>query len=110
MTSNSVHKKLVQCISEEISFSRFEYILKNETDENNRIRVGWITETGKKRYYDMYWDRGAYVGGNAGGSDTKAEMDMYNVPVVGLDGDCRTLDFNTVYKVRFNNKTYKVNN
>lgn len=110
MTSNSVNNKLVEFISAEISFSDFEYMLKNETDENNTIRVGWITETGKKRYYDMYWIDGPIGNGISGGSDTKAEMDMYNVPVVGLDGDWRTLDFNTVYKVRFNNKTYKVNN
>jgi hypothetical protein len=107
MTSNDVNKKLVQFISETISFSDFEYMLKNETDENNPIKVGWITETGLRRYYDMYWDRGAYVGGNAGGSDTKAEMDMYNIQIA--PNDWRTLDFNTVYKVRFNNKTYKVN-
>ncbi len=108
MTSNIVSKKLVEFISQEISFSDFEYMLKNETDENNPIKVGWITETGKKRYYDMYWDSAAYVGGDAGGSDTKAAMDMYNIQI--SPEDWRTLDFNTVYKVRFNNRTYKVNN
>ena len=110
MTSNSVHKKLVEFISQTISFSEFEDILLNQATESNPARVGWITETGKKRYYDMYWIDGPIGNGIDGGSDTKAEMDMYNVPVVGLDGDWRTLDFNTVYKVRFNNKTFKVNN
>jgi hypothetical protein len=108
MTSNSVNNKLVQFISQEISFSDFEYMLKNETDADNTIRVGWITETGRKRYYDMYWDSAAYEGGNAGGSDTKAEMDMYNIQIA--PNDWRTLDFNTVYKVRFNKRTYRVNN
>ena len=108
MTSNSVHSKLQHFISAEISFSEFEYMLKNETDENNTIRVGWITETGKKRYYDMYWVDGPIGDGIAGGSDTKAEMDMYNIQIA--PDDWRTLDFNTVYKVRFNNKTYKVDN
>ena len=110
MTSNSVHSKLQKFISAEMEFSEFEYILKNQTDESNPIRVGWITETGRKRYYDMYWIDGPIGNGIAGGSDTKATMDMYNVPVVGLDGDWRTLDFNTVYKVRWDNKTYRVNN
>ena len=109
MTSNSVHKKLVNFISETISFSDFEQMLYNSSPRWP-VRVGWITETGKKRYYDMYWIDGPIGDGIAGGSDTKAAMDMYNVPVVGLDGDWRTLDFNTVYKVRFNNKTYKVDN
>ena len=110
MTSNSVSKKLVEFISQEISFSEFEDILLNQATVSNPARVGWITETGRKRYYDMYWDSAAYVGGDAGGSDTKAAMDMYNIQVVGIDGDWRTVDFNTVYKVRFNKKTFKVNN
>jgi hypothetical protein len=108
MTSNSVSKKLVEFISQTISFSEFEDILLNQATESNPARVGWITETGKRRYYDMYWDSAAYEGGNAGGSDTKAEMDMYNIQIA--PDDWRTLDFNTVYKVRFNNKTFKVNN
>ena len=108
MTSNLVHSKLQHFISEEISFSEFEDILKNQATRSNPVRVGWITETGRKRYYDMYWDTAAYVGGDAGGSDTKAEMDMYNIQIA--PDDWRTLDFNTVYKVRFNNKTYKVDN
>jgi len=110
MTSNSVNKKLQHFISQEISFSEFEDILINQTSASNPARVGWITETGKRRYYEMYWDSAAYVGGDAGGSDAKAAMDMYNIQVIGLDGDWRTVDFNTVYKVRFNNKTYKVDN
>ena len=110
MTSNIVSNKLVEFISQTISYAEFEDILLNQATESNPARVGWITETGRKRYYDMYWIDGPIGNGIAGGSDTKAEMDMYNIPVVGLDGDWRTLDFNTVYKVRFNNKTFKVNN
>jgi len=108
MTSNSVSKKLVEFISQEISFAEFEDILINQTSVNNRARVGWITETGRKRYYDMYWVDGPIGDGIAGGTDTKAAMDMYNIQIA--PDDWRTLDFNTVYKVRFNNKTYKVNN
>ena len=108
MTSNSVSKKLVEFISQEISFAEFEDILINQTSVNNRARVGWITETGRKRYYDMYWVDGPIGDGIAGGTDTKAAMDMYNIQIA--PDDWRTLDFNTVYKVRFNNKTFKVNN
>ena len=108
MTSNIVSNKLVEFISQTISYAEFEDILLNQATESNPARVGWITETGRKRYYDMYWDDAKYKGGNAGGSDTKAEMDMYNIQI---DDDVwRTVDFNTVYKVRFNNKTFKVNN
>lgn len=110
MNQNSVLKNMMQFAPQEITFSEFEDILKNQATANNPVKVGWVTELGLNRFYDMYWDRGAYVGGNAGGSDTKALVDMFNVPVVGEDGDWRTVDFNTVYKIRFNNKSYKVIN
>ena len=109
MTSNSVHKKLVNFISETISFSEFEQMLYNSSPRWP-VRVGWITETGKKRYYDMYWIDGPIGDGIAGGSDTKAAMDMYNIRVIGLEGKWRTIDFNTVYKINYRGKAYKVNN
>lgn len=109
MTSNSVFKKMQQFISEEVSFSEFEQMLLNSS-ARWPVKVGWITETGKRRYYKMYWDENRYVGGNAGGSDTKAEMDMYNIRVLEQDGKWRTIDFNTVYKIQWRGKTYKVNN
>ncbi len=109
MTSNSVHKKLVNFISEEISFSEFEQMLYNSSPRWP-VRVGWITETGRKRYYDMYWIDGPIGDGIAGGSDTKAAMDMYNIRVIGLEGKWRTIDFNTVYKINYRGKAYKVNN
>ena len=108
MTSNSVHSKLQHFISAEISFAEFEDILLNQATPSNPVRVGWITETGRKRYYDMYWIDGPIGDGIAGGTDTKALEDMYNIPVVGLRGTWRTLSYDTVYKFRFNNKTYRV--
>lgn len=113
MTSNSVFKKMQNFISEEMDFSTFERILKRQTSQSKPMRVGWITETGRKRYYDMYWVPGPTSAPRTPArkmSNTKRRMDMYNIQVLGLDGNWRTLDFNTVYKVRWENKTYKVNN
>jgi hypothetical protein len=113
MTSNSVFKKMQNFISEEMDFSTFERILKRETSFANPMRVGWITETGRKRYYDMYWVPGPLSEARTPArkaSNTKRRMDMYNIQVKGIDGEWRTIDFNTVYKVRWDNKTYRVNN
>jgi hypothetical protein len=110
MNPNTTHNKILTFAVKEITFSEFEDILKNQATRSNPVKVGWITEEGRNRFYDMWWDESAYVGGNAGGSDTKALVDMYNVPVIGESGDWRTVDFNTVYKIRFNNKSYKVIN
>lgn len=107
MNVNIVHKKLIE-FAPLVPFEEFERVLKEEATPSNPVRVGWITKEGRNRYYDMYWIDGPIGDGIAGGTDTKALEDMYNVPVVGLEGAWRTLDFGTVYKFRFNNKTFRV--
>ena len=107
MNSNSVHNKILKFAVQEISRSEFETMLKTQTNSGNKMKIGWITELGLNRYYEMYWDGSAYVGGDAGGSSTKALVDMYNIQ--RDRGDWKTVDFNTVYKIRFKNKLYKVN-
>jgi hypothetical protein len=108
MNNNSVYNKLMNFALSEISFRTFELMLKESTP-SNPIRIGWTTEEGNNRYYFCYWDSAAYVGGSAGGSATKAAEGMVNLQVMGLDGDWRTIDYNTVDKCRFNGQTFKVN-
>ncbi len=107
MTSNSVYNKLVNFAMQEISFAEFQEMLFAST-RSNPVRVGWETLEGNNRYYWMYWDNAAYVGGNAGGSATKEAEDMVNIQVLDETGDWRTLDYSSVSKVRFNGQTFKV--
>ena len=107
MTSNSVHKKIQEFARETISLEEAQtFIL--QSDEDNPVRVGWTTETGRNRYYTMYWEPGPIGDGIAGGSDTKAALDMYNIQVLNLTGDWRTVDFTTIYKIKVGNKVYNV--
>lgn len=108
MNTNSVYSKLVNFALSEISFRTFELMLKEST-QSNPIRIGWTTEEGNNRYYFAYWDSAAYVGGDAGGSATKAAQDMVNLQCLDLsDGSWRTIDYNTVSKCRFNGQTFIV--
>lgn len=107
MDSNKVYNKLVNFAMEEISFDEFQQML-FASSQSNPIRVGWETLEGNNRYYWMYWDSAAYVGGDAGGSFTKELEDMVNIKVLGLSGDWRTLDYSSVSKCRFNGQTFKV--
>jgi hypothetical protein len=108
MTENKVYDKLMNFALSEISFNTFELMLKEST-QSNPIRIGWRTEEGNNRYYFCYWDSAAYVGGNAGGSATKAAEGMVNLQVMDIAGDWRTIDYNTVTKCRFNGQTFKIN-
>jgi len=56
----------------------------------------------------MYWDSAAYVGGNAGGSDTKAAEGMWNLQGDYPRGDWRTLDTNTVTRFSWKGKAYRI--
>ena len=56
----------------------------------------------------MFWDSSAYVGGNAGGSDTKAAEGMWNLQGDYPGGDWRTLDTNTVTRFSWKGKAYRI--
>lgn len=111
MNSNSVHNKLMQFKAEEITLSQFQDLLESSS-RNNKIRVQWETLEGNTDYYYMWWDSGAYVGGEAGGSETKAQEGMFNIKTTLTNetgrSQWRTLDLQTVSKARFNNKLYKI--
>jgi hypothetical protein len=108
MYNNAVHNKIVQLATEDIGITEFFDMLRDST-ASNPIRIKWDTMEGNERYYFCYWDSAAYVGGKAGGSATKQLNGMYNLQVVGINGDWRTIDFNTVSACRFNGKLYRVN-
>ena len=107
MTGNSVHSKLIQLAPQSISLSDFQDMLESSS-RSNPIRVQWETLAGDTDYYWMYWNPGAYVGGDAGGSETKAKEDMVNIQCLDVKGNWRTLDYSSVSKCRYNGKTYKV--
>ena len=107
MTSNSVYNKLVEFAGEEITITQFESMLK-DSRSNQKIRCQWRTKEGKRRDYWFYWDSGAYVGGSAGGSATKAREDMYNLQGDGFSGDWRTLWLDTVVRCRYKGQNYTI--
>ena len=107
MDTASVHNKLQKFAPQTISLRKFQTLLESST-RSNPIRVQWETLEGFTDYYWMYWDSAAYVGGNAGGSDTKAEEGMFNIQCLGLRPNWRTLTLQTVSKCRFNNQLYLV--
>ena len=111
MTSNSVYNKLLQFKATEINLSQFQDLLESSS-RNNKIRVEWETLEGNTDYYWMWWDSGAYVGGEAGGSETKSDEGMFNIKTTLTSetgrAQWRTLTLQTVSKARFNNKLYKI--
>jgi hypothetical protein len=56
----------------------------------------------------MWWDSGEYVGGSAGGSETKELQDQLNLQVTPGSGNWRTLSYENILSVTFKGKKYKV--
>lgn len=111
MNANKVHKNIHRFATPEITFTEF-YDMLLSSSRSNPVKVKWRTNgipaPAHTRNYEMFWDSGAYVGGKAGGSATKALENMVNIQVIGIDGNWRTLDLNTVEAVVFENKRYLV--
>lgn len=110
MYNNTVHNKMIQLATEDIGITEF-YDLLLQSNSSEPIRIKWTTEEGNERYYFCYWEPGPVATTEAGlkASQTKQDRGMYNLQVVGIGGDWRTIDFNTVSACRFRGKLYRVN-
>jgi hypothetical protein len=109
MYNNTVHNKMIQLATEDIGITEF-YDLLLQSNSSEPIRIKWTTEEGNERYYFCYWEPGPVATTEAGlkASQTKQDKGMYNLQVVGIGGDWRTIDFNTVSACRFRGKLYRV--
>jgi len=107
MNQNKVLDKIQEFATTDISLDRFKELLRS-SNSSNKMRIKWTTEEGRVRNYWMYWDSGAYVGGDAGGSLTKQLEGMVNLQGDYSSEDWRTLTYDTVNTCRFKNKLYKI--
>jgi hypothetical protein len=96
-----------------ISVGEFIELLKTSS-RTNKMNIRWNTEgsadgSGKPPHVTthlMWWDSGAYVGGAAGGSATKAIQDQFNLKTT--NGEWRTLSYNNIERVAFKDRIYRV--
>lgn len=96
-----------------ISIGEFIDLLKTSS-RTHKMNIIWDTEgsadgSGKPPHQTthlMWWDDGAYVGGKAGGSATKALQDQFNLKTTG--GQWRTLSYNNIITASFKGRIYKV--
>ena len=107
MYNSRVYSKLVELKGKEINLSEFQDLLESSS-RRNTIFVQWETNEGNVDYYEMFWDASKYVGGEAGGSETKQEEGMFNIQCKDVKGRWRTLNLQTVTKCRFENKLYYI--
>jgi len=113
MTPNNVFQKIQEFVGTEISVDTFLSLLKTSS-KSDKMNVRWRTEgsadgSGKPPHtaqYLMWWDSNEYVGGNAGGSDTKELQNQLNLRVTDNSGKWRTLSYDNIDSVTFKRKKY----
>lgn len=113
MTPNNVFQKIQEFVAKEISVDTFLSLLKTSS-KSDKMNIRWKTEgsadgSGKPPHtaqYLMWWDSNEYVGGNAGGSDTKEEQNQLNLRVTDNSGTWRTLSYDNIDSVTFKRKKY----
>lgn len=115
MTPNKVFQRIQEFVAKEISVDEFLSLLKTSS-RTNKMNIRWYTEgsadgSGKPPHISqhlMWWDEGAYVGGDAGGSDTKEEQEQFNLQVTPGEGNWRTLSYDNIISVTFKKRLYKI--
>lgn len=116
MVSNLVHKKIVEFATPTyLSVSEFLDLLK-ETSRTHKMSIRWETEgsadgSGKPPHMTqhlMWWDSSSYVGGSAGGSETKSLQDQLNLQVTPGTNNWRTLSYENIDMVSFKGRLYKI--
>jgi len=113
MTPNNVFQKIQEFVGTEISVDTFLSLLKTSS-KSDKMNVRWRTEgsadgSGKPPHtaqYLMWWDSNEYVGGNAGGSDTKELQNQLNLRVTDNSGKWRTLSYDNIDSVSFKRRKY----
>jgi len=113
MTPNNVFQKIQEFVGTEISVDTFLSLLKTSS-KSDKMNVRWRTEgsadgSGKPPHtaqYLMWWDSNEYVGGNAGGSDTKELQNQLNLRVTDNSGKWRTLSYDNIDSVTFKRRKY----
>jgi len=89
-----------------ITFQEFQNILENSS-VGNPIRIYWFKLDGAKADRLMYWDNSAYSPDNAA-TLTREQEGLQALQSLSDGDEWRTIDYNSVWKCRFNEKTFYV--
>jgi hypothetical protein len=116
MNANNVYSKITEFAErteKTISVSEFIDLLKT-TSRTNKMNIVWFTEgsadgSGKPPHQSkhlMWWDESEYVGGAAGGSDTKAAQEQFNLQTTR--GQWITLSYENIISMSYKGRIYRV--
>lgn len=116
MNNNIVYNnlyKFAEKIEKKISVSEFIELLK-ETSRTNKMNIVWFTEgsadgSGRPPHQSkhlLWWDSSEYVGGAAGGSDTKAAQQQFNLKTTG--GEWITLSYENIISMSYKKRIYRI--
>lgn len=116
MNQSKILKKIYELAEpKEISVDEFLSLLETSS-RSRKMGITWLTEgsadgSGKPPHISthlMWWDSGEYVGGSAGGSETKELQDQLNLQVTPGSGNWRTLSYENIISVTFRGRKYKI--
>jgi hypothetical protein len=115
MNQNKILDKIQNFAVKDISVSEFLNLLET-TSRSRKMNITWLTEgsadgSGRPPHISthlMWWDGNAYVGGDAGGSDTKELQNQLNLQVTPGSGNWRTLSYENIISVSFRGNLYKI--
>ena len=106
LTSNSVYKNLQRFAIAKIDIGEFQFMLE-KSKSYNPIEIWWETLEGNRTSREMFWNSSAYTPSNKA-TQTREKEDLQALQSLTNGGDWRTIDYSSVWKCRFEDKTYYV--
>jgi len=89
-----------------IDIGQFQYMLE-KSKSYNPIIIWWETLDGQRTNREMYWNSSAYNPSNKA-TQTREDEGLQALQSVTNDDEWRTIDYSSVWKCRFEDKTYYV--
>ena len=115
MNQSRTLNRIQEFAPKNISVNEFLDLLQT-TSRSRKMNIMWRTEgsadgSGRAPHVSthlMWWDSGEYVGGEAGGSDTKELQNQLNLQVTPGSGNWRTLSYDNIIRFAYRGKLYNI--
>jgi len=106
LPNKNILSKINKFAIERIDIGKFQFMLE-KSKAYNPIEIWWETLDGSRTNREMYWNSAAYTPSNKA-TQTREKEDLQALQSLTNSNEWRTIDYSSVWKCRFEEKTYYV--
>ncbi len=106
LPNSNILSKINKFAIPRIDIGEFQFMLE-KSKSYNPIEIWWETLEGNRTSREMFWNSSAYNPSNKA-TQTRQKEDLQALQSLTNSGEWRTIDYSSVWKCRFEDKTYYV--